>query len=114
MLTRKSSSIASVLLIASVTVGSEAHAFEPISTVASILGGSIFCKMIQCKSIEKNIFIIKDRELEKKQLDHLAQMKRDFEWAKEDNCRYSPALNMNEMFCYNTSGKYYIKRVENE
>ena len=102
-------------LVSSLLVGSEAKAFEPISLTASVVGGSIFCKMIKCKTHTNEVIIIRDKKLERAMLVRLDKMKKDFkwdEWDEEDSCRSSTALNMGEKFCVNSNGKIYIKRYK--
>ncbi len=102
-------------LVSSMFVGSEAKAFEPISTLASIVGGSIFCKMIQCKTVNNEVIIIRDKKLEKAMIARLEKLRdenEDFNWDEEDSCRPSMALNIGEKFCVNSDGRIYVKRYE--
>jgi len=93
-------------------MGSEAKAFEPVSLAASVVGGSIFCKIIECKTHNNEIIIIRDKKLERAMLDRLSKLRKDFKWDEEDNCRASVALNMDERFCVNSDGKIYVKRYK--
>ena len=99
-------------LVGSLVMGSEAKAFEPVSLAASVVGGSIFCKIIECKTHNNEIIIIRDKKLERAMLDRLSKLRKDFKWDEEDNCRASIALNMGERFCVNSDGKIYVKRYK--
>mgnify|MGYP003668631176 FL=1 len=84
-------------LASSITMcGTPAHAFEPVSTLLSIVGGSIFCKMIKCETVTTNIVYVRDSEKMNKRLQ---KMKEEFEW-EEEFCRPSPALQEGEKFCF--------------
>lgn len=111
MLKSKAWLIASTL-VGSLVMGSEAKAFEPVSLAASVVGGSIFCKIIECKTHNNEIIIIRDKKLERAMLDRLSKLRKDFKWDEEDNCRASVALNMGERFCVNSDGKIYVKRYK--
>ena len=111
MLQGKNWLIASAL-VGSLVMGAEAKAFEPVSLAASVVGGSIFCKIIECKTHNNEIIIIRDKKLERAMLDRLSKLRKDFKWDEEDNCRASVALNMGERFCVNSDGKIYVKRYK--
>jgi|TARA_R110000744_G_scaffold52464_5_gene112395 hypothetical protein len=78
--------------------GAPAHTFEPVSALLSIVGGSIFCKMIKCETVTTNIVYVRDRDSEKMNK-RLQKMKEEFEW-EEEFCRPSPALEEGEKFCF--------------
>jgi len=73
-----------------------AHAFEPILTVLSVIGGPIFCKIISCKTNVVHIVHGRDSKTLNKQLQ---KMKDEFEW-EDEFCRSSPALEYGEKFCF--------------
>ena len=86
-------------LASSITMyGAAAHTFEPVSALLSIVGGSIFCKMIKCETVTTNIVYVRDRDSEKMNK-RLQKMKEEFEW-EEEFCRPSPALEEGEKFCF--------------
>ena len=72
------------------------YALEPVSTVASIVGGSIFCKMIQCEKVTTNIVQYRD---ERKINKRLQEMRDNFKW-EDSYCRSSPALEQGQKICW--------------
>ncbi len=73
-----------------------AYAFEPVSTLVSVVGGSLFCKFIQCETVTTNIVYVRN---EQKINERLQEMKTNFEW-EDSYCRTSPALEQGQKFCF--------------
>ena len=98
--------LSALLVVTSSLLATPAHGFEPVSTLVSIVGGSIFCKMIQCKSVENNVIYIKSPNHEEN-LKKLKTMREGFKW-ETDHCRPSAALDDGKQFCFE-NGKVMIK-----
>ncbi len=95
-----------LLVVTSSLLATPAHGLEPVSTLVSIVGGSIFCKMIECKSVHNNVIYIKSADHEKN-LKKLTSMRDKFKW-ETDHCRPSAALENGKQFCYE-NGKVVVK-----
>jgi len=98
--------LSALLVVTSSLLATPAHGFEPVSTLVSIVGGSIFCKIIECKSVHNNVIYIKSENHEAN-LKKLKAMSEGFEW-ETDHCRPSAALENGKQFCYE-NGKVVIK-----
>ena len=98
--------LSALLIVTSSLLAPPAHGFEPVSTIVSIVGGSIFCKMIQCKSVENNVIYIRSANHEEN-LKKLKTMRDGFKW-ETDHCRSSAALDDGKQFCFE-NGKVMIK-----
>ena len=75
---------------------SPSYAIEPVTTIAGIVGGSIFCKMIKCETITTNVIHYRD---ERKINKRLQEMKTNFKW-EDSYCRSSPALEQGQKICW--------------
>ena len=98
--------LSALLVVTSSLLATPAHGLEPVSTVVSIVGGSIFCKIIECKSVHNNVIYIKSENHEAN-LKKLKAMSEGFEW-ETDHCRPSAALENGKQFCYE-NGKVVVK-----
>jgi len=91
------SSVSCLLLIPS-----QVKALEPISTVLGIVAGPIFCKMIECKTMESNYLFA---EYPEKNKARLAEMRSNFKWGgyyEENECvdSYDKGLDKQVTACY--------------
>ena len=77
----------SLILFSSILV-SPAQAIEPISIAASVVGGSLFCKMISCKTI-----------VNKTELIDLYKTRQHQHARFEDIRKNGLKLNFDEKFC---------------
>ena len=96
-----------LILGSSVLISPAAYAIEPISTVASIVGGSLFCKMIKCETITTNVIIQHHRD-ERKINARLQEMKTNFKW-EDSYCRSSPALEQGQKICFKDGSWKVVK-----
>lgn len=83
-------------------IPSQVRALEPISTVIGIVGGPIFCKMIECKKVETNYLFA---EYPEKNKARLAEMRSNFKWGgyyEENECvdSYDKELDKKHTACY--------------
>ena len=91
------SSVSCLLLIPN-----QVKALEPISTVIGIVAGPIFCKMIECKTVESNYLFA---EYPEKNKERLAEMRSNFKWGgyyEENECvdSYDKELDKQVTACY--------------
>ena len=76
------------LILASSIAVSPAQAVEPLSIAASVVGGSIFCKMISCKTV-----------VNKTELIDLYKTRQHQQARFEDIRKNGLQLNFDEKFC---------------
>ena len=91
------SSVSCLLLIPN-----QVKALEPISTVIGIVGGPIFCKMIECKKVEQSYLFAVYPEKNKARL---AEMRSNFKWGgyyENGECvdSYDKELDKQVTACY--------------
>ena len=91
------SSVSCLLLIPN-----QVKALEPISTVIGIVAGPIFCKMIECKTMESNYLFA---EYPEKNKARLAEMRSNFKWGgyyEEGDCvdSHNKKLDKKIPICY--------------
>ena len=95
-----------MLIVSSVSclflIPNQVKALEPISTVIGIVGGPIFCKMIECKKAETNYLFAEYPEKNKARLD---KMRSDFKWGgyyEEGECvdSFNKGLDKKMTVCY--------------
>ena len=87
----------------------KSNALEPISTLISIIGGPIFCKMIGCKTHESKILFAENPSKNRRRLN---EIKNNFMWDdyyQEGDCMnyHHPNLDEKGTVCY-TNGKWVI------
>lgn len=76
------------LILASSIAVSPAQAIEPLSIAASVVGGSIFCKMISCKTV-----------IDKTEIIDLYKTRQHQQARFEDIRKNGLKLNFDEKFC---------------
>ena len=91
------SSVSCLLLIPN-----QVKALEPISTVIGIVAGPIFCKMIECKTMESNYLFV---EYPEQNRSRLAEMRSNFKWGgyyENGECvdSYDKELDKQVTACY--------------